>query len=504
MIEDSVVVSTENQTNKKSYEKQRKQLATAFLLCGIFLVGFVIFAFMSLPKYQANQNVEYLSKAYETIRDIDYYISIQSQGGHLNDDVLKEKIEATTSSLNKVTTNDVTNVKIIWQEFRKLVSDQNFALNTINDAIQIRLRVNASSQSLYHNLMSVSEQLSSAGSVSLETVRYVDQLANSVNGLHANIARMLNSRTQIEIKTIAELTDSLSSVQKGLNVLIIGSPPEAIQSLKGSIEEENIIESQFVFNQLARDVSDLIQDASGIVILNQMKIRLQEEKDKIQNILQITIDKAYQTQQEYITTTNQSVFLISMVASFGTVTFFILFAFLFLRLNKSRLFIASEKDAREQRIDEVMLVLDKFIILRERLLPQLEIVSSLNNEGDNILQKGREVRGAADSFSSLVKSMDSTYKYLEQSFTHDLALLKQENIKINVEELRDTLKKQLKFFIERKEELDNMKHCSILMDEFFANVVSNTNDSVMAYREVEQELMLIISEIDQLNRGLKE
>lgn len=502
MTKNNTIVNTEDQADNILYQQQRKYLAVAFFLCGIFLVGFIIFAFVSLPKYQTNQNVEHLSKAYETIREIDYYVSIQAQGGQLSNDVLHEKIDETTKILNKIDSHDVDNVKSVWNEFRVLISDRSYAFNSLNNAIQLRLRADTASTSLYKILMMVSEQLSITGSVSLETIRYVDQVANAVSGLHTNISTVLNSQSKVEIQTIAELTESLSLVQRGLNTLMMGMPAEGIQSLKGALEEENIIESQFIFNQLARDVYDLIQDASGIVLLNQMKVRLQEEKDKIQNILQQTIDNAYLSQQEYIETTNRSVFLISLIASIGTVIFFIIFAFLFLRLNKSRLFIASEKDARDQRITEVMRVLDKFVILRERLLPQLEIVSSLNNESDRILQKGRKVRESTEGFANAIKDMDHTYEYLEQSLTHDLSLIKTDVV--DLEELRTTLKKQLKFFLERKEQLVNMKQGSLLVDEFFIDVVSNTNDSVTAYREVEQELMLIISEIDQLNRGLKE
>ncbi|MGL4674156.1 MAG: hypothetical protein ACRCXK_04785 [Wohlfahrtiimonas sp.] len=504
MIEESEAVITASQPVQNPYEKQRKQLAVTFFVFGILLVGFIVFAFISLPKYQTNQNVEHLSEAYDAIRDIDNYISVQTQGGRLNDALLKEKIAIATDRLNQVTGDDAKNVQVIWSGFKKQLSEQAVAFDTMNDAIQLKLRVDSASQSLYQNLITVSNQLSEARSVSLETVRYIDQLANSVVRLHANITRVINSQSQVEIKTISELTDSLAVVQKGLNVLMMGSPSEAVQSIRGSLEEENIIESQFVFNQLARDVSHLVKDASGIVMLNQMKVRLQEEKDRIQGLLQSTIDQAYISQQEYIKVTNQSVFLISLVASIGTVLFFTIFSFLFLRLNKSRLSLASEKDARGQRIDEVMAIVERFMVLRARLLPQSEIVASLNNESDRILNKGREVRQSAISFSRLVKDMDRTYEYLEQAFTHDLALLKQDERKVNLEELRTTLKKQLQFFIERKIELANMKQCSILIDEFFSNVVNNTNDSVVAYREVEQELMLIISEIDQLNRDLKE
>ena len=502
MTENNSIINIENPKNTTLYEQQRKYLAVAFFLCGIFLVGFIVFAFVSLPKYQTNQNIVHLSKAYETIREIDYYVNIQAQGGHLSDEVLKEKIALTTDTLNKIESGDAANIKSIWNEFRVLISDRSYALNSVNNAIQLRLRADTASNSLYKILTTVSEQLSTTGSVSLETIRHVDQLANATISLHANITRVMSSRSQVEIKTISELTDNLSHVQKGLNILVVGSPVEGIQSLKGSLEEESIIESQFIFTQLARDVTELIQDASGIVLLNQMKVRLQEEKDKIQNALQQMIDDAYDSQQEYIQTTNQSVFYISLIASIGTVAFFTIFAFLFLRLNKSRLFIASEKEAKEQKIDEVMRVLDKFIILRERLLPQLEIVSSLNNESDRILQKGRKVRESTEGFANALKSMDHTYEYLEQSLTHDLSLIKTDTV--NLEELRITLKKQLKFFLERKEQLVKMKQGSLLVDEFFMDVVSNTNDSVIAYREVEQELMLIISEIDQLNRGLKE
>ena len=504
MIEESEAVITASQPVRNPYEKQRKQLSVTFFVFGILLIGFIVFAFISLPKYQMNQNVEHLSRAYDAIREIDNYISVQTQGGRLNESQLKEKIQSVTDNLNRVTGDDADNVQVIWSGFKNQLSEQNVALDTVNDAIQLKLRVDSASQSLYQNLSTVSNQLSEARSVSLETVRYIDQLANSVVRLHANITRVINSQSQVEIKTISELTDSLSVVQKGLNVLIMGSPADAVQSIKGTLEEENIIESQFIFNQLARDVSNLVKDASGIVMLNQMKTRLQEEKDHIQSLLQSTIDNAYATQQEYIKVTNQSVFLISLVASIGTVVFFIIFSFLFLRLNKSRLSIASEKDARGQRIDEVMAIVERFIVLHNRLLPQLEIVSSLNNESDRILRKGREVRQSATSFNHLVKDMDSTYEYLEQAFTHDLALLKQDGQNLNLEELRTTLKRQLQFFTERKEELMKMKQCSLLIDEFFSNVVSNTNDSVVAYREVEQELMLIISEIDQLNRDLKE
>lgn len=504
MIEENEAVNTANHPVHNPYEKQRKQLSVAFFVFGLLLIGFIVFAFISLPKYQTNQNVEHLSQAYDSIRDIDNYISVQTQGGHLNEALLKEKIQSVTDSLNQVTNDEAHNVQVIWGGFKKQLSEQTIALDTMNDAIQIKLRVDSASQSLHQNLSMVSNQLSEARSVSLETVRYIDQLANSVVRLQANIMRVLNSSSQIDIKTIAELTESLSVVQKGLNVLIMGSPADAVQSIKGSLEEENIIESQFVFNQLARDVSKLVKDASGIVMLNQMKTRLQEEKDHIQSLLQATIDHAYVSQQDYIKRTNHSVFLISLVASIGTVLFFIIFSFLFLRLNKSRLSIASEKDARGQRIDEVMAIAERFVILRNRLLPQLEIVGSLNNESDRILHKGREVRQSATSFNHLVKDMDRTYEYLEQALTHDLALLKQDGQGYNLEELRTTLKRQLQFFTERKSELAKMKQCAILIDEFFSNVVSNTNDSVVAYRQVEQELMLIVSEIDQLNRDLKE
>lgn len=504
MAEESEAVIAANQPVRNPYEKQRKQLAVAFFVFGILLTGFIVFAFISLPKYQTNQNVEHLSQAYDAIRDIDDYISVQMQGGHLNETLLKDKIQSVTDSLHQVTNDEAHNVQVIWGGFKKQLSEQTIALDTMNDAIQVKLRVDSASQSLHQNLSMVSNQLSEDRSVSVETVRYIDQLANSVVRLHANISRVINSQSQIDIKTIAELTESLSVVQKGLNVLIMGSPADAVQSIKGSLEEESIIESQFVFNQLARDVSNLVKDASGIVMLNQMKTRLQEEKDHIQSLLQSTMDHAYVSQQNYIKMTNQSVFLISLLASIGTVLFFIIFSFLFLRLNQSRLSIASEKDARGQRIDEVMAIAARFIVLRNRLLPQLEIVGLLNNESDRILHKGREVRQSATSFNHLVKNMDRTYEYLEQALTHDLALLKQDGQSHNLEELRTTLKRQLQFFIERKEELLNMKQCAILIDEFFANVVSNTNDSVVAYREVEQELMLIISEIDQLNRDLKE
>lgn len=504
MIEESGSELAVNQPVNNPYEKQKKQLAVTFVIFGLLLVGFIIFAFVSLPKYQTNQNVEHLSKAYDAVRDIDYYIGVQAQGGRLNDALLQEKIQSVTDSLNQVTGEDAKSVQIIWSGFKKQLSEQNVAFETMNDAIQLKLRVDNASQSLYQNLSFVSNQLSDARSVSVETVRYIDQLANSIVRLNANINNVINSRSQVEIKTISDLTESLAVVQKGLNVLLVGSPADAVQSIKGSLEEESIIESQFIFNQLARDVSQLVKDASGIVMLNQMKMRLQEEKDHIQTLLQSTIDNAYVSQQEYIKITNHSVFLISLVASIGTVLFFIIFSFLFLRLNKSRLSIASEKDARGQRIDEVMGIIDRFMVLRTRLLPQLEIVASLNNESDHILNKGREVRQAATSFNHLVKDMDRTYEYLEQAFTHDLALLRQDGQNINLDDLRTTLKKQLQFFTDRKTELMKMKQCSILIDEFFANVVSNTNDSVVAYREVEQELMLIISEIDQLNRDLKE
>lgn len=504
MIEESEAVITASQPVRNPYEKQRKQLAITFFIFGILLVGFIVFAFISLPKYHSNHDVEYLSEAYDAIRDIDGYISVQTQGGHLNDALLKEKIAIATDRLSQVKSDDAKKVQIIWTGFKKQLSEQSVALDTMNDAIQLKLRVDSASQTLYQNLSNVSNQLSEERSVSLETVRYIDQLANSVVRLHANITRVLNSQSQIEIKTISELTDSLSVVQKGLNVLMMGSPADAVQSIKGLLEEESIIESQFVFNQLAKDVYSLVKDASGIVMLNQMKVRIQEEKDQIQMLLQSTIDQAYVHQQEYIKVTNHSVFLISLVASIGTVLFFVIFSFLFLRLNKSRLTLVSEKDARGQRIDEVMSVIERFMVLRTRLLPQLEIVASLNNESDRILNKGREVRQSATSFSHLVKDMESTYEYLEQAFTHDLALLKQDEHQIHLETLRTTLKKQLQFFIERKKELMNMRQCTILIDEFFLNVVSNTNDSVIAYRQVEQELKLIISEIDQLNRDLKE
>lgn len=504
MIEESAVAVAINQPVTNPYEKQRKLLTRAFFVFGVLLVAFIVFAFVSLPKYQANQDVEKLSQAYEAIRDIDNYINVQTQGGRLSEMLLKEKIESVTDNLNSVTHDGVENVQLIWHGFKQQLSEQTIALDTMNDAIQLKLRVDSAAQSLYQNLSSVSNQLSEARSVSLETVRYIDQLANSVVRLHANITRVINSQSQIDIKTIAELTESLSVVQKGLNVLMMGSPADAVQSIKGFLEEESIIESQFVFNQLARDVASLVKDASGIVMLNQMKSRLQEEKDHIQSLLQSTIDQAYVSQQEYIKAINQFVFLISLIASVGTVVFFIVFSFLFLRLNRSRLTIASEKDARGQRIDEVMAIAERFIVLRDRLLPQLSIVTSLNDESDRILYKGREVRQSATSFNHLVKDMGRTYEYLEQALTHDLALLKQDGQSLNLEELRTTLKRQLQFFTERKEELIKMKQCSILIDEFFANVVNNTNDSVVAYREVEQELMLIISEIDQLNRDLKE
>ncbi|GAA5097518.1 hypothetical protein [Wohlfahrtiimonas larvae] len=504
MIEESEAVTITSQPIHNPYEKQRKQIAMAFFVFGILLVGFIIFAFISLPKYQTNQDVEKLSQAYDAIRDIDSYISVQTQGGHLSETLLKDKIQSVTDILNSVASDEVHNVQVIWNGFKQQVSEQSITLDTMNDAIQLKLRVDSASQSLYQTLLSVSQQLSEARSVSLETVRYIDRLANSVVNLHANITRMINSQSQMDIKTISELTDSLSVVQKGLNVLMLGSPADAIQSIKGTLEEENIIESQFIFNQLARDVSNLIKDASGIMMLNQMKTRLQEEKDHIQSLLQATIDHAYVSQQSYIQVTNQSVFLISLVASIGTVLFFIIFSFLFLRLNRSRLSIASEKDARGQRIDEVMAIVERFIILRNRLLPQLSIITSLNDESERILNKGREVRQSATSFNYLVKEMERTYDYLEQALTHDLSLLKQGELNANLDELRTTLKGQLQFFTEQKKELIGMKHCSLLIDEFFSNVVSNTNDSVVAYREVEEELMLIISEIDQLNRDLKE
>lgn len=486
------------------YEKQRKQLAVAFLICGILLVSFIVFAFVSLPKYQTNQNVAYLSKAYDSISDIDYYISVQAQGGRLNEELLKDKILAVTENLKHISGDQASDIRSIWKNFHKQLSEQNITLQTLNDAIQLKLRADNASVSLHNQLVMISQELSESRSVSVETVRYIDQLANSVIRLQSNISRVINSRSQVEIKTIAELTESLTNVQKGLNTLVIGSPADAVQSMKGSLEEERIIESQFIFNQLARDVSHLITDASGIVRLNQMRENLQEEKDKIQNILQTTIDEAYATQQEYIKITNKSVFWISILASVGTVLFFILFAYLFLRLNKSRVSIALEKDDREQRIDEVMLVVEKFVTLRTRLLPQLEILSALNADSDNILQKGRSVRQSSASFSALVKGMESTYDYLEQAFAHDLALLDQDSSSANLEELKATLSNQLKFFTDRKEELMNAKQCSTIIDEFFASVISNTNDSVIAYREVEHELLLIISEIEQLNRDLKE
>lgn len=504
VIEKSEEVNSVKKPAVTPYQKQRRQLAIAFFVCGIFLVGFIVFAFISLPKYQTNQNVAHLSNAYEAIRDIDHYIDVQAQGGSLNEAFLKEKVAEASNSLNKVSGNEAANVQMVWAEFKNQLSERNVTLNTMNDAIQLKLRADSASQSLYQDLTNVSHQLSESRSVSVETVRYLDQLANSVVRLHANISKVINSQSQVEIKAIAELTDSLSVVQKGLNVLLMGSPAEGIQSMKGLLEEESLIEAQFVFNQLARDVSSLIKDASGIVMLNQVKAHIQEEKDKIQTLLQSTIDNAYISQQEYIKVTNHSVFLISLTASIGIILFFIIFAFLFLRLNRSRLFVVSEKDAKEQRIDEVMRVVDNFITLRNRLLPQLGIVSSLSNESEQILNKGREVRQLSTGMSTIVKDMDRTYEYLEQAFTHDLSLLKQDDQRINLEELRVTLKKQLKFFMDRKDELMNIKQTSALMDEFFANVVNNTNDSVIAYREVEQELMLIISEIDQLNRSLKE
>lgn len=505
MIETTENTVGTNQSTMTPYDKQRKHLAIAFFVCGVFLIGFIVFAFISLPKYKSNQDVVHLSKAYAAIRDIDYYINLQGQGGQLNNDFLKEKIDSATTNLNRLTDDAQADaVKMIWGEFQQQIVKQNRTFSDINAALLLKRRVESTSLTLYQTLTTVSHQLSEGRSVSVETIRYIDQLANSVIKLNANILRIVNSQSNIEIKLISELTDSLTTVQKGLNSLMIGIPTEGVQSIKGLLEEESIIESQFIFNQLAKDVTDLIQDASGIVALNQIKVRLQEEKDKIQMLLQSTIDRAYTAQQHYIEVTNQSVFLISLLASVGTIMFFLIFSLLFLRLNKSRLSIASEKYVKEQRIDEVMNVIEKFIVLRDRLLPQLEIVASLNNESDNVLHKGREVKSASSSFNQLIKDMEYTYECLEQAFSHDLALLKVENCANSLVELRVTLKKQMKFFIERKHDLINMKQCSILMDDFFSSVISNTNESVMAYREVEKELMLIISEIDQLHRDLKE
>lgn len=504
MVDKSEITQEAEVKQAVPYLKQRKQLAVAFIVCGVFLIGLIVFAFVNLPKFQTNQSIGHLLKAYESVQEIDHYINIQAQGGQINQSFLKEKINAVSSNLDKVKSQQARDVQVIWQAFEKQLAEQNAAVVLVNDAIQLKLRLDATSASLYQSLSLLAGQLSESRAVSIETVRYIDQLANSVVRLNANINRVMSSQSQVEIKTISNLTESLSTVQKGLNVLLMGSPVDAVQSMKGLLEEENIIEAQFVFNQLARDTTSLIKDARGIVLLNQMKVQLQEEKDQIQTLLQSSIDEAYEHQQSYLKVTNQSVFWLSIIAAIGIGLFFIVFALLFLRLNKSRLFVVSEKDAREQRIDEVMKVLAEFVTLKARLLPQLEIVSSLNNESSRILMKGREVKETSSEISTVMKSMERTYEYLEQAFTHDISLLKQDGQHVDLELVRATLKKQLEFFIVRKKELMNIKQSSVLVEEFFADVVSNTNDSVIAYRAVEQELILVISEIDQLNRSLKE
>ncbi|WP_018123031.1 hypothetical protein [Wohlfahrtiimonas chitiniclastica] len=485
------------------YEKQRKQLTIAFFICGLFLVGLIVFAFMRLPKYESNQDVAHLSTVYDAVRDIDHYIDIQAQGGHIEEAFLKARMQTISENLQKVEGIDANNVLNIWQNFQQQLAEQNNALNVVNNAIRLKQRADAASQSLYQDLSGVSSQLSDARSVSLETIRYIDQLANAVVRLHANLTRVINSQAKVDIQTISELTDSLSVVQKGLNVLMMGSPQEGVQSIRGSLEEESILEAQFVFNQLARDVSSLIKDARGLVLLNQMRTKLQDEKDTIQRLLQTTIDTAYEGQQAYIQSMNQYVRLISLIVAGGIVLFFLIFAFLFLRLNRARLSILFEKDVKDQRIVQVMAVVDHFVTLRERLMTQLDLVASLNNESDRILAKGREVRESSHSISDIIKEMQNTYDYLEQAFSHDLSLVKKGGDE-HLETLRSTLKKQLAYFTERKDKIADVKQTAWMIEAFFSSVVSNTNDSVVAYREVEQELMLIISEIDQLNRGLKE
>lgn len=505
--EDKVVVLEETTNdsviNDAPYAKQRKQLAIAFVLCGFFLVSLVVFAFVSLPKYKASADIEHLQKAYDAIREIDYYIEAQSQGGRLNESVLKDKIEIVTSSLADVEGRDAREVKTVWLGFKEQLSGQNATFAVINDAIQLRLRVDRSSTSLQQTLITLALQFSESRAVSIETVRYIDQLSNSIVRLHANILNIISSQSQVDIKTISALTESLAGVQKGLNTLLVGSPADAVQSIKGFLEEESLIEAQFVFNQLAKDGTSLVQDARGIVFLNQMRTQLQTEKDTIQRLLQSSIESAYTSQQNYIETINQMVFRLSLMASIAAVLFFTLFAFLFLRLNKSRLSIEFEKNVKTQRVDDVLRVVDDFVLLKSRLLPQLEIFSALNNESDRILQKGREVKESSKTMNSLLKETEHTYDYLEQALSHDISLIRN-NSEISLDDLKSTLRKQLEFFKERRKVVADFKHTAVIVDGFFSNVVSNVNDSIIAYREVEQGLMFMISEIDQLDRSLKE
>ncbi len=558
-METSPVETIETQLKENERRKSRiNRFVLFFIVLGVVLTVSIVVAFLSLPKYQASQEVKQLQKVYPEIDRLSQLIQQQEQGANISVEVIKQQTERLEKLINALTVKDAKLIQTQWKNLKSNFEQLQGTLRDINELLQLRYRVDIGTKSLNQIFTNLSSEFSQSRSVSLETVRHIDVLSGLSQRLNANIYGLLSSQSNVDLQIISDMTDSLNQLQKALNVLRVGDPSEGIQGLQGLLQEEMLNEAQFIFNELANSGNYLIHNAKNIIILNELKQSLQKEKNLIQNVLQSSIDIAYSEQEQYINQTNNVVFFIAVIASIAIGFFFFLCVFIYYRINYSSRKVLYDKNKFEKQFVEVIGSLrevgalsnesgsipeeissiedvsnikgniaqvvrgkDKEINTLKETVRNLkvsiehiksvvqlnvselsnyaQIITVLNEESEVIVDQGKDTRQSCVALVDTMKKVKETFNYLAQAFSYDAALLKKIGIEHeSINELKDTLMKQKAFFEVKNKESQSLGHELSDVETFFASVIKNLSDATSAYREVEKNLNQIISQLEQV------
>ncbi len=182
-----------------------------------------------------------------------------------------------------------------WAQFETTLDLLNQQQSFFIAMPQKEKRVDKETNALYNLLNQFALRAAESGSYSTETIHEVGRLALDAQKISAEFDRIL-LMPQIPVNAVANLNSHLQNIQKQFDLLLSGDPISGIQSLRGSIDEETIIEAQSIFSYLLKHVGDLLANIPELTTIKQLTQETQLQKNKFIQSVENEINKIYQSE----------------------------------------------------------------------------------------------------------------------------------------------------------------------------------------------------------------